>query len=74
MCSTPSNRTDRMNLLNNSILQQGPSNSVMVDGRLIVSICAAVFKLPSVLAFVVQKFWIVVSFIQKLEHRRQDFR
>lgn len=54
-------------LLYDSIFQQCSSNSMMVDGRFAVSIHSFIFKLPCILAFVVQKSRIVVSFVEELK-------
>ena len=48
----------------------GPTAVVTVHGDILV----LVFQLPGIKTFVVQKFGVVVAFVQVFKHGRKDFR
>lgn len=64
-----------MHILDGGIFQNHCSCSLKKDGALIcIIVISGIFQLPAITTLVVEKFWIVVSFVEILENAGEDLR
>lgn len=68
-------QTTRQSLLDNSVLQERCTNSVMVDrgvGRSFGTVCSTIFEFPSILSLVMEQPRVVVTLVKVFKDRGQD--
>lgn len=61
-----------------SVLEQRLPMSLVIDGGLDCSttsiVVGDIFQLPGISPFIMEQSWIVVTFVEVLEHGREDLR